>query len=285
MLIEQQTIKGKPILIKLWRDSSTHNRQFQIITDYRPYFFIESDNEFESEFKTINGENLKKIKVFNPYDINDLKRQYDQTWEVNISYPHKYILDNIEVPMKKGWNRILYWDIETNTSKNDSFPDPTKAPHEIIEICIYDNLKKEYHHFTTEHQTEYEMLKQFINYVRECNFDIAIAEPEMMKELTKIAKILGPKGLMPSPKAGTIGLDVPGIIKELRRGKITFKNDAGANLHQAVAKISWDLGKIKENIKEYLNIVKKAKPAGAKGVFIKKVFLCSTMGPALKITI
>ncbi|OQX71344.1 50S ribosomal protein L1 [Candidatus Parcubacteria bacterium 4484_255] len=118
-----------------------------------------------------------------------------------------------------------------------------------------------------------------------CNFDIVVAHSDLMVDLAKIAKILGPKGLMPSPKAGTIGLDVPGIIKELRRGKITFKNDAGANLHQAVAKISWDLGKIKENIKEYLNIVKKAKPAGAKGVFIKKVFLCSTMGPALKITI
>ncbi len=90
---------------------------------------------------------------------------------------------------------------------------------------------------------------------------------------------------MPSLKTGTINVDVPTVIKELRSGKITFKNDAGANLHQAIAKISWDLAKIKDNIDEYLNVIKKAKPAGAKGIFIKKVFLSSTMGPALKIAL
>ena len=188
MLIETQTIKGKPILIKLWRDSSTHDRQFQIISDFRSYFFVETNEE--SEFKTINGENLKKIEVFNPYDINDLKTQFDQTWEADISYPHKYILDNIELPIKKGWNRILYWDIETNTSKNDSFPDPHIAPHEICEICTYDNLKKEYHHFTTEHQSEYEMLKQFINYVRECNFDIWCAWNSSFDETTLYHRLI-----------------------------------------------------------------------------------------------
>jgi len=130
--------------------------------------------------------------------------------------------------------------------------------------------------------------KKLIQKIKEegsCNFDIVVAHPDLMVDLVQVAKILGPKGLMPSPKTGTIGVDVPKIIKELRSGKITFKNDAGANLHQAVAKISWDLEKIKDNIDEYLNIVKKAKPAGVKGVFVKKVFLSSTMGPALKIAL
>ncbi len=130
--------------------------------------------------------------------------------------------------------------------------------------------------------------KKLIQKIKEegsCNFDIVVAHPDLMVDLVQVAKILGPKGLMPSPKTGTIGVDVPKIIKELRSGKITFKNDAGANLHQAVAKISWDLEKIKNNIDEYLNIVKKAKPVGVKGIFIKKVFLSSTMGPALKIAL
>ena len=130
-----------------------------------------------------------------------------------------------------------------------------------------------------------EKLIQKIQEQGSCNFDIVVAHPCLMTSLTQVAKILGPKGLMPSPKTGTIGDDVPGIIKELRKGKVAFRNDAGANLHQAVAKISWSLEKIKDNIKEYLSAVQKAKPVGAKGVFIKKVFLCSTMGPALKITI
>ena len=118
-----------------------------------------------------------------------------------------------------------------------------------------------------------------------CNFDIVIAHPDLMINLAKIAKILGPKGLMPSLKTGTISTDVSKVIKELRLGKIIFKNDAGANLHQAVAKVSWATEKIKDNIEEYLSVIKKAKPIGVKGVFVKKVFLSSTMGPALKIAI
>jgi len=130
--------------------------------------------------------------------------------------------------------------------------------------------------------------KKLIQKIQEegsCNFDVVVAHPNVMIDLAKVAKILGPKGLMPSPKTGTIGIDVPKIIKELRSGKITFKNDAGANLHQAVAKVSWSIEKIKDNIEEYLNVIKKAKPIGTKGLFIQKVFLSSTMGPALKIVI
>jgi len=130
--------------------------------------------------------------------------------------------------------------------------------------------------------------KKLIQKIKEegsCAFDVVVAHPDLMADLAQVAKILGPKGLMPSPKTGTIGVDVFTIIKELRGGKITFKNDAGANLHQAVAKISWDLEKIKENIEEYLNVVKKSKPAGAKGIFLKRIFLSSTMGPALRIAL
>jgi len=130
--------------------------------------------------------------------------------------------------------------------------------------------------------------KKLIQKIKEegnCVCDVVVAHPDLMADLAQIAKILGPKGLMPSPKTGTIGVDVPAIIKELRGGKITFKNDAGANLHQSVAKISWDEEKIKANIDECLNVIKKLKPVGVKGIFVKKVFLSSTMGPALKIAL
>jgi len=130
--------------------------------------------------------------------------------------------------------------------------------------------------------------KKLIQKIQEegsCNFDVVVAHPNLMIDLAKVAKILGPKGLMPSPKTGTISTDVPKVIEELRSGKITFKNDAGANLHQAVAKVSWATEKIKDNIEEYLSVIKKAKPIGSKGIFVKKVFLSSTMGPALKIAI
>jgi large subunit ribosomal protein L1 len=115
------------------------------------------------------------------------------------------------------------------------------------------------------------------------SFDLVVAHPSLMSELAQIAKILGPQGLMPSPKTETIGENIEDIIKSLRSGKIAFKNDAGANLHQALAKVSWDQERIKENIEAYLDEVKKKRPAGIKGLFIKNIFISSTMSPAIKI--
>ncbi len=118
-----------------------------------------------------------------------------------------------------------------------------------------------------------------------CDFDIAIATPAMMKSLAQIARILGPKGLMPSPKTGSIVTNVNESIRELRKGKITFKNDESGNLHIGIAKLSWDKEKIKDNISLFLETLKKARPSGVKGNFIKNVVLATTMGPGLKIQI
>ncbi len=118
-----------------------------------------------------------------------------------------------------------------------------------------------------------------------CDFDIAVAEPEMMKNLSQIAKILGPKGLMPNPKTETVTTNVSKTISELQKGKISFKNDDSGNIHQSLGKASWPQEKIKENFEVLLNAIKKVKPAGAKGSFIKQVYLSSTMGPGIKIQI
>ncbi|MBL7053602.1 50S ribosomal protein L1 [Patescibacteria group bacterium] len=120
---------------------------------------------------------------------------------------------------------------------------------------------------------------------KKCNFDIAVAEPAMMQILSKIAKVLGPKGLMPSEKAETLGNDVSSIIKQIKAGKIFFRNDAGANIHCAIGKSSWEAGKIKENLDALLTLLKKIKPSGTKGEFIRKIFICSTMGPAIEISL
>lgn len=116
-----------------------------------------------------------------------------------------------------------------------------------------------------------------------CDFEVAIAEPGIMKNLSQIAKILGPKGLMPNPKSDTVTTDIKKAISELQKGKVTFKNDAGGNLHQAIGKISWPKEKIRENAEAFINAVKKSRPAGVKGKFIKGIFLSSTMGPSLMI--
>ncbi len=121
-----------------------------------------------------------------------------------------------------------------------------------------------------------------IKKTKKVNFDIAVATPTMMKVLAPIAKILGPKGLMPSPKNETITTDLKKTIGELKKGKISFKNDDTANLHQTIAKVSWDDKKIIENFKAFLETVLKAKPAGAKGTYLKAIYLSPSMGPSVK---
>jgi len=115
------------------------------------------------------------------------------------------------------------------------------------------------------------------------NFDVAVATPEMMIKLAKIAKILGPRGLMPNPKNETVTLKITETIEKLKKGKISFKNDKGGNVHMAIGKASFPKENILENFEAAKKAIEKAKPEGVKGKFIRSIFLTSTMGAGLKI--
>lgn len=117
------------------------------------------------------------------------------------------------------------------------------------------------------------------------DFDIAVASPEIMRDMASIAKILGPKGLMPSPKNETVSKNIKKSVEELKKGKITFKNDETANIHQFIGKVSWDLVKLTENYNTFMEALKKAKPSGIKGAYITQIVLCSSMGPGVKISV
>lgn len=116
-------------------------------------------------------------------------------------------------------------------------------------------------------------------------FDVAIATPAMMPKLAKIAKILGPKGLMPNPKSDTVTTDVRKTIGELKRGKITFKNDDTGNVHVALGKVSFDTQKLLENFTAFMDVLRRSKPSSSKGVFIKSCTISSTMGPGIKVSV
>lgn len=116
------------------------------------------------------------------------------------------------------------------------------------------------------------------------DFDVAIATPDMMRHLAAAAKVLGPKGLMPSPKNETVSTNVKAAVEQVKRGKITFKNDDSANVHQAIGKRSFDHGKLLENYTAFMDALRKARPSAAKGIFIKSITVKSTMGPGIKVT-
>jgi len=115
-------------------------------------------------------------------------------------------------------------------------------------------------------------------------FDVAITTPDMMPKMAAIAKILGPRGLMPNPKTETVGPNVKKMVEELKKGKITFKNDDTANIHQLIGRVSFTEIQLKENLAAFVGALSKAKPTGSKGTYVKNLVLCSTMGPAIKIS-
>src|SRR3989338_9304645 len=117
------------------------------------------------------------------------------------------------------------------------------------------------------------------------DFDCVIATPEMMRDLSKLGKILGPRGLMPSPKAGTVSADVAKAIKEVKAGKIEFKSDKQAGIHVSVGKRSFPKGKLLDNASHLIEAINHAKPASVKGNLLKNVSLTTTMGPGLKVVL
>ncbi|MFA6106019.1 MAG: 50S ribosomal protein L1 [Patescibacteria group bacterium] len=115
-------------------------------------------------------------------------------------------------------------------------------------------------------------------------FEVAITTPDMMPKMAQIAKVLGPKGLMPNPKTETVGPSIKKMIEELKKGKVNFKNDDTSNIHQNIGKVSFGDKKIKENFEVFMEALKKAKPNTAKGTYIQSLTICTSMGPAIKVS-
>jgi large subunit ribosomal protein L1 len=117
------------------------------------------------------------------------------------------------------------------------------------------------------------------------DFDVAISTPDMMRFVGRLGKVLGPKGLMPSPKAGTVTADIAAAVREYAAGKVEFRNDAGGNVHSVVGKMSFDKQKLLDNVNAMVVQIHKMKPQASKGQFIKKVVLKGTMTPAVMLNV
>lgn len=115
------------------------------------------------------------------------------------------------------------------------------------------------------------------------DFDVAIATPDMMKSVSKLGRILGPRGLMPNPKVGTVTMDIAKAVQEFKKGKVEYRTDKSGNIHVPIGKVSFDLNKLYENFVALVAEIIKAKPSSAKGKYIKSCTVATTMGPGIKI--
>ncbi len=115
------------------------------------------------------------------------------------------------------------------------------------------------------------------------DFDVVVATPDMMSEVGKLGRILGPRGLMPNPKSGTVTFDIARVVREVKAGKIEFRVDKTGNVHAPVGKVSFSESQLADNIGAFLEAVVRAKPAAAKGVYVRNVAVSSTMGPSLRL--
>ncbi len=159
-------------------------------------------------------------------------------------------------------------------------PHGTGKSYKVIVVCSA-NKEKEAKSAGAEEVGGEDLVKKIKT--GKINFDILVATPDMMGALGKVAKVLGPKGLMPNPKSGTVTMDIEKIVKDIKSGKIEFRTDPTGIIHQTIGRISFDTSKLEENFNTLLEAVRKARPSGIKGHYILSIFLCSTMGPSVKL--
>lgn len=160
-------------------------------------------------------------------------------------------------------------------------PNGTGKAKKVLVIAKGDKLKE-----AQEAGADYCGEQDMIDKIKNENwfdFDVIIATPDMMPLIGRIAKILGPKGLMPNPKAGTITMDITKAVKEIKAGKIEYRLDKNNIIHSPIGKVSFGAQKLIENYKALLDVIIKAKPAATKGTYIKSVAISTTMGPGFKI--
>ncbi len=192
-------------------------------------------------------------------------------------------------PAKFDASIDLHFNINVDPKKSDQMVRGTVVlPHgtgKKVKVAVF--CKGENEKMAQEANADYVGGNELIDKVGGgfLDFDCAIATPDMMKDLSKLGKILGPRGLMPSPKTGTVTNDVVKAILDVRKGKVEFRVDKQGGIHLSVGKVSFPEDKLYENASRVIETINEAKPASAKGKFIKSAFISSTMNCGLKLAV
>ena len=161
-----------------------------------------------------------------------------------------------------------------------SLPHGTGKSTRVLVLCTPDKEKE-----AKDAGADYVGLDEFVEKIKGgwTDVDVIITMPSVMGKVGQLGRILGPRGLMPNPKSGTVTMEIGKAVKEVKQGKIDFKVDKSGIIHASIGKVSFEPHKIAENAKEFIAVVNKLKPSSAKGTYIRSMFLSSTMSPGIKI--
>ena len=183
----------------------------------------------------------------------------------------------------------LHFSLNVDSKKSDQMVRGTVVlPHgtgKKIRVAVF--CKGEHERQAKDAQADHVGAEDLIEKVQGgfLDFDCAIATPEMMRELSKLGKVLGPRGLMPSPKTGTVTNDITKAIEDVRKGKVEFRVDKQGGIHLSVGKVSFAEGQLSDNASKVIEAITEAKPSSIKGKFVKSLYISATMNPGLKLTV
>lgn len=215
-------------------------------------------------------ETVKKIDVTKEYDLKEAVSKLKQASKAKFD-------ESVDIAVKLGVDPKHADQVVRGTV---SLPHGTGKSVRVLVIA-----KPEKHDEAREAGADHVGFDDYIKKIQEgwTDIDVIIAAPDTMSELGKIGKVLGPRGLMPNPKSGTVTPNVGQAVKEVKAGKIDFRVDKSGIVHSIVGKISFDEEKLRDNILAFINTIIKLKPSAAKGTYVKSMTISTTMGPGIKL--
>ncbi|MDR2314516.1 MAG: 50S ribosomal protein L1 [Spirochaetaceae bacterium] len=200
------------------------------------------------------------------------------------SYDLGAALDMVKSMAYAKFDETVDLSVKLNLKKSQSVRDTVVLPNQFRgekRVLVFCKAEKEKE--AREAGAAYVGAEDLIEKIKGgwLDFDVAVATPDMMKDVGKLGMVLGRRGLMPNPKTGTVTFDLKGALSELKKGRVEFRADKTGVVHLAVGKVSMESGKVKENVRAVITEIKRKKPADAKGEFIQTVSVASTMGPGV----
>lgn len=218
---------------------------------------------------------LESLKLIDKANLYDLK----EACELAVKTSTAKFDETVELHVKLG---VDSRHADQQVRGTVVLPNGTGKTLRVLVLCKENKVKE-----ATEVGADYVGADDYIQKIQNENwfeFDVIVATPDMMGVVGRIGKILGPKGLMPNPKSGTVTFNIADAVKEIKSGKVEYRVDKANIIHSPVGKVSFGAKKIEENLRTLLSAIVKAKPSAAKGKYLKSITIATTMGPGIKLS-